>query len=260
MPARLAGALLGVCVPLLAPAAAEPLANPETGASIFGPVVPGETGVAGEPSIGGARAQAPAASEARRLGPAPAARSGTPTVERAPRAESGGNWLVRTGGALALVLALIFGVRAAVRRVAGRAGLMGQIGAGGRAPAGILEALGRYPVSRGQTLVLLRLDRRVLLLSQSSSGFSLLTEVNDPDEVASLLVQARDADGDSMAQRFRGLLRAMERDPSIVGEDDREPDYRAGRGTLEPEPLATGGADPVVSLRRRLTAMRGVSA
>lgn len=170
--------------------------------------------------------------------------------------------MVRTGGALALVLALIFGARAVVKRAAGRAGLLGQLGAGGRAPSGILEVLGRYPVARGQTLVLLRMDRRALLLSQSSAGFSLLAQVDDPDEVASLLVQARDAEGDSMAERFRGLLRSMERDPSIMGEADETGDALASgaqRGTLEPEPLRAAG-DPIVSLRRRLSAARGATA
>ncbi len=76
-------------------------------------------------------------------------------------------------------------------------GLAGQVGAAGKSPAGILSVLGRYPLGRGQTLVLLQVDRRVLLLCQSASGrfgrtitTTTLSELADPDEVASIIAKA----------------------------------------------------------------------
>ncbi len=116
--------------------------------------------------------------------------------------------------ALSAVLGLIL-ILAGLARLAARGrastSLRAEFGAGGRSPAGLLEVIGRYPIARGATLVLLRLDRRIVLLSMSSglrggTSFSTLCEVSDPEEVASILVHARDAEGDSMAERFRSLL------------------------------------------------------
>ncbi|PHQ80118.1 MAG: hypothetical protein COB69_06615 [Phycisphaera sp.] len=82
-------------------------------------------------------------------------------------------------------------------------GLAGQVGAGGKSPAGILSVLGRYPLGRGQTLVLLQVDRRVLLLCQAASGrmgrtitTTTLSEISHPDEVASIISKATGASSD----------------------------------------------------------------
>ena len=120
----------------------------------------------------------------------------------------------KTAWATAVVLALIMIVATGVRMIAKRqGGLRAALGPGGRAPSGLLEVLGRFPIGRGQTLVLLKLDQRVLLLSQSSggrlgagAGMSTLCEIADPEEVASILVKSRGEGGDSMADRFRSML------------------------------------------------------
>lgn len=123
--------------------------------------------------------------------------------------------IIALGGVIALALILKFGIK----RLAGlSSGLSSQLGAAGRSPSGVLEVLGRYPISRGQTLVLLRLDRRIVLLSQTPAGFSTLSEVSDPDEVASILMKARDDEGASLAARFNTLLREVEQDPATAAE------------------------------------------
>jgi flagellar biogenesis protein FliO len=72
---------------------------------------------------------------------------------------------------LLFVIGLIVALAAVARGIIkNKGGLVGAMGAGGRAPSGVLEVLGRYPVARGSTLVLLKLDRRVLLLAQSRGG------------------------------------------------------------------------------------------
>ncbi|MBL8744970.1 MAG: FliO/MopB family protein [Phycisphaerae bacterium] len=149
----------------------------------------------------------------------------------APGSDAG--W-VRTGLSLAGVIGVILLVRVALVKLSKRSGSLSlAIGAGGRSPSGVLEVLGRYPVARGQTLVLLRMDRRVLLVSQSAAGCATLTEVTDPDEVASLLVKTRDEEGASNASRFNELLHRMESDPSIVAaERGEEPDAGGLRGRL----------------------------
>jgi len=167
-----------------------------------------------------------------------------------------GNWVGRTVLALAFVIGLAVLLRALMRRAASGSGLVNQLGAGGRAPSGLLSVLGRYPVARGQTLVLLKVDRRVLLLSQTSAGFSTLSEITDPEEVASILVTTRDEEGESMAARFSTVLQDLERDPRIAGVEQAPtawgpttPRTRAQRDTAE------HAGDPVAQLRRRLASM-----
>lgn len=134
--------------------------------------------------------------------------------DKAAGAATGAGWGLRTALALLAVLSLIFVGATVVRRLAVFGGdLACSLGPGGRAPSGVLSVLGRYPVGGGERLVLLKVDRRVLLLSQSvgrwrspGSGFRTLCEISDPEEVASILVKSRDEQGDSIADRFRSLL------------------------------------------------------
>jgi flagellar biogenesis protein FliO len=128
-----------------------------------------------------------------------------------------GKEFVRTLAALTGVLLLIFAVAQVYKRYArSRGGLSGQIGAGGRAPAGLVEVLARYPISSGMTIVVLRFDRKVLLLSHAnarrskrgggSNEMQTLCEVNSPEDVASILGKVRDASGDSIAASFERTL------------------------------------------------------
>jgi len=178
----------------------------------------------------------------------------------------------KTVGALTLVLSMIFGLRSVIRAAArrGSGGIAGALGAGGRAPSGVLSVLGRYPVGRGATLVLLQLDRRVLLLSQTSSGFQPLCELTDPEDVASVVRKTADEEGASMSKRFAQLLKASERDPSIAGERvfgaggpttprramglrEFESSLARGRAALEASP---GDGDSYSSIRKRLEKLR----
>jgi flagellar biogenesis protein FliO len=190
---------------------------------------------------------------------------------------SGGGWGVRTALALAAVLGLIVLCKLAFVRVTRRGGgtLASQLGASGRAPSGLLSVLARYPIARGSTLVLLRLDRRVLLLSQTGQGFTTLAEIDDPEEVATLIMRAEDEEGASLTRRFRTLLTQSERDPGLIGAVDPEFERSAPMtpraATARFNELATDPgihspahdgdlADAVGSLRNRLRTMREVTA
>jgi hypothetical protein len=189
-------------------------------------------------------------------------------------------WIGRTALSLTGVLGLALVAAGAIRLLAKtQGGLRGALGAGGRSPAGLLEILGRYPVGRGSTLVLLKLDRRVLLLSQNAggrlgagAGFATLCQITDPEEVASILVKSRDAEGDSMSERFRSMLGRADRTMAAAetegpgrrvspGESgDRAELWDGGRNQIPvvdvtrqpgpPDPSAAG------TLRRRLASMR----
>ncbi len=128
-----------------------------------------------------------------------------------------GGGYVQTIIALLGVILLILGLGQVYKRLARtQGGLVGQLGAGGTAPSGILEVIGRYPISKGMTLVVLKFDRRVLLLSHASSSkgkwgqgasMQVLCELSDAEDIASILLKARSASGDSIAQSFEQTLR-----------------------------------------------------
>lgn len=194
---------------------------------------------AGPPAPAGAANDAPGRDEASMPLGAPRDRPG-------PRqAEPAGPSILRTGVALGAVVSCAVGLGALARRLArGRGGLIGALGPGGRAPSGLLEVLARYPIGRGGTLVVLKLDRRVLLVSQSlgragGGTMATLCEITDPDEVASILLKARDDEGKSHAERFQALLR---------GEATA---FSHGAGE---QPLIDG---PIAAMRTRLAGLRG---
>lgn len=180
---------------------------------------------------------------------------GSSDIQRAKPAgpiEVGPGWW-RTAGALAMVVVVILLIAGFARKLAGRSsGLMHAMGAGGRVPSGLLQVLGRYPVGRGQTLILLRLDRRVLLLCQSvgakGAGMRTLCEVTDPDEVASLLLHAADAEGRSISAKFRDM---------VSGFDEAHGAREVAMQPVEvPETRSPRQADPVNQLASRLDGLR----
>jgi len=129
---------------------------------------------------------------------------------------------------LALVVAIILGAAYFVRRLAkGDPGLIAALGAGGKSPSGMLEVLGRYPVSRTSSFILLRLDRRILLLNQSfgkaGTGFSTLAEVTDAEEVASILIKINQGESKSMHSYLDVAMKQMEKEPTAVGSAAEEP-------------------------------------
>lgn len=136
----------------------------------------------------------PSGPEALPLG-AMTAEQKSPLRADQPRQPQGSS--LGTVPALALVLGLALSCAGAYRWIASRSGgLAARAGMAG-APAGIVDLLGRYPMGRGQSLLLLRVDRRILLISQSAGArvgaapaLTTLCEITDPDEVASIAAKA----------------------------------------------------------------------
>ena len=174
---------------------------------------------------------------------------------------------VRTAFALVVVIALIFICRATASTLARRSGGLGAaLGAGGKSPSGVLEVLGRYPVSRGHSLVLLRCDRRVLLLGQSAQGFRTLCDITDADDIASILIKTRDEEGASMSSRFEHLVRGLSRDPSVLNdetgpaEEPRRILREAASPPATPPTPSAPAADAIAALRARLAGSNGAQA
>ena len=185
------------------------------------PLVGGLGGMRGEtnaPGSGAVRSASTLAAAPTRDSREGSALGGEPSA-------SGGRGGIDTGSMSSLlsmalplggVIVLLFGCMVILKRVMGTSSsLAAALGPGGRAPGGVLEVLGRYPVAKGQLLVLIKIDRRVLLVGHSSpgrgtggigGGFSTLCEITDPEEVAAVLRKVEDGEGKSAGARFGSLL------------------------------------------------------
>jgi flagellar biogenesis protein FliO len=113
------------------------------------------------------------------------------------------NEFVRVFGALAVVLGLLILLRLFLRRASG-------LLSGGGRPSGVLEILARYPIGRGQSLMILKMARRVLLVHQAGSSMNTLTEVTGEGEVAALLARMEAGARTRDVVRFRNALRKFE--------------------------------------------------
>lgn len=230
----------------------------------------------------------------RPLGPSSGRSSSSPTPTLTPGDASGtqatsAGTLVQTLGSLGVVIGIILALGAGVKKLsrskAGFASAFGTIGAA-PSPAGILEVLGRYPLSRGTSLILLKVDRRILLLAQGVPGLRVrggapqpttLCEITDPDDVASILIKANEAEGRSIGETFRQALAGFERQhdgvieaprPSLFGRlirrsagGDRaellDPQALTAEDPLRLQDFDRPAGDAVGSLRSRLSALRG---
>lgn len=151
----------------------------------------------------------------------------------APRVPKLGRGWGQTVIALSGVLLLIIGIAQFYKRLSrSQGGLVGQLGAGGLAPSGILEIIGRYPIGTGMTLVVMKFDRRILLVASGAAtrgkhargtSMSTLCELSDPEEVASVLLKSRSHDGETIARSFERALQEADdlTDESVYGYDDQ---------------------------------------
>ncbi len=185
-----------------------------------------------DPKPSPARVAAPAERKPLHI-PATGAAAQTPAPSTSPIS---GASLTSTTLALAAVLTLIFAVAALIKRFAAKGALSG-LGLAARAPSGVVHVLARYPVQRGLCLVLLKVDRRVLVLSQSSARggtpLATLAEITQPEDVASILAKCGESTGESLAARFQATLSKADREI----EAPETPAPRKAR-VQAPEPVA----------------------
>lgn len=123
---------------------------------------------------------------------------------------------LRTGASLGIVLVGIVVLAGVAKAVVRKNGAIGAALGAGASPAGILEVLGRYPIARGHSIILLKVERRILMLAHThgklragGGSISVLCQIDDPDDVASILLKAQEASGSSTAGRFQELLHAF---------------------------------------------------
>ena len=108
------------------------------------------------------------------------------------------NDVIRVVLALGVVLVLLFGVRMLLRRAGGAL-------AGGR-PSGVLQVHARYPIARGQHLVLVEVGPRMLLVHQGGGTMRTLSEFSG-DELVQLRARL---DGGRTGDAFKQILQQQE--------------------------------------------------
>lgn len=219
--------------------------------------------------------------ERRPLVPTKPATRASSTSDSTPREPASPGSITRTLIATASVVAIIviagFGVKKLMKR---SGGLMAALGAGGKAPSGVLQVLGRYPVASGMQLVILKFDRRVLLVAQSggkalrgAATMQTLCELTDPSDVASVLVKCGGEEQAKLAAQFQSILRGEDasmdqalvvRTPTTIVQDaaprlaprTHRPQPAPARAETRPE--GRDSREAATAIRARLAAMRSV--
>ena len=141
----------------------------------------------------------------------PGARRATSEAGTLPVSGDGVRDALQVGGGLAVVLVLLWMIRAMIRRSGrGSSGLAARAGA----PSGVLSVLARYPVARGQQVLLLGVGQRILVVHQSQGSMRTLSEVVDDDEVLALRMQVNGQERSKTEADFSSTVtRALERKP-----------------------------------------------
>lgn len=142
-----------------------------------------------------------------------------PGADEAPRegelpiSGEGASEAVNVGASLAGVLLLIWVLRALVRRSRGETA--GSRLLGGRAPSGVASVLARYPVARGQQVVLLEVGRRIIVTHQNAGTMNTLSEVTDPEELADLRARIAGVERTEVERPFdEALTTSLEQTPT----------------------------------------------
>jgi len=164
---------------------------------------------------------------------------------------------------LGIVLVVIFVGMGLLQRLL-RAG--GHLTSGVRAPAGVMEMLGRYPVGRGQNLLLIKLDQRVLLIGQTlasragSGTLSTLTEVTAGEDVASILLKVSESESTGPASAFNRILGEAEGKAPAGGRGLAARLFGRSGGVVWDEGLVGGDAvSKDEALRDRLSRLKVVA-
>lgn len=147
---------------------------------IAGPIASAAEAVATAP----AAASPPPANEAKSLGVPNSLFSSRPAAEETSSSsfsilDPRHNDVVRVLLALACVVALLLVIRFVMRRAGGAM-------AGGGRPSGVLQVHGRYPAGRGQSMLLIQVGNRMILVHQGGGRMKTLAEFSDPEDVADL--------------------------------------------------------------------------
>lgn len=176
------------------------------------------------------------ANESRPLGGVPSV-SGNTTGASKARAPSISSWFVNTLLALVVVVAAVFLLRAILSKLTGRTPVS--------ANQHVVDVLARVGVSPKSHVMLVKLGRRILVVGDSPSGLSTLADIDDADEVASLLQAINARKPGSATGGFDQLL-------GRLNDDYDDVDRRAEEGSDLQEHRVDRTRDNVSALVSRL--------
>jgi len=112
--------------------------------------------------------------------------------------------VLQVAGALVAVIGLIFILKALARKfVPGAAVSNGK---------GVIEILARHPLSKTQSLVLVRIGSQIVALNQGKDQSQSVLVISEPVEVARLMGQIEGANPDSISAGFDNMLATARRD------------------------------------------------
>ena len=139
-------------------------------------------------------------------------RSSLRTPERestAARERSSDATLITVGSSLAIVLGVFFLVAWITRRTAPRG--MAPL------PGEVLQSLGRAPLVGRQQAQLLRVGKKLVLVSITPGGVEPITEITDPAEVDRLSSLCQQTQPGSITDSFRNILSQYANEPAPRG-------------------------------------------
>lgn len=146
--------------------------------------------------------------------PIPPPKSGTRRGAGAPAPPAtAGNVATVVLSSLAIVLGLFFFVVWLSRRALPKASAS--------LSRDVLEILGRAPLASRHHLQLIRLGRRLLLVSVTPDRAETLTEITDPDEMNHLTSLCRQQQPGSISDSFRQVLHQLGAPPGASGQPAR---------------------------------------
>ena len=130
-----------------------------------------------------------------------------------------------TGTALAVVVGLFLLCAWALRRGARKSVHL--------LSSDVAHVLGRVPLAARQFAELLHVGNKLVLVSVTSSGAEILTEITDPVEVDRLLGICKQTDGRSSTVEFDEMFRQLTEEPTpygFLGEETIRLDARTAAG------------------------------
>ena len=107
-------------------------------------------------------------------------------------------------------------------------------------PSEVVESLGRSQLSARQQMQLIRLGRKLVLLSVTSTGVETITEVTDLEEVERLCALCQQNRSGSMSETFRQVLSQFGNEPApsgFIGDPAASQVELANRGGLQEDEI-----------------------
>jgi flagellar biogenesis protein FliO len=144
--------------------------------------------------------------------------------------KSTSSWMFTTLAALGVVIGLILLLRAGFAKVTGRTT------AAVNNP--VIEVLSRTSIAPKNHVLLLRLGRRILVVGDSPGGMNTLANIEEPEEVASLLQSISVAKSGSVTAEFSHLMQGFdgkyenEQGAMELGGDSAEAELDRARDTV----------------------------